>query len=184
MTETSPPSFDRREPEPRDSFLEFLLTQPQLQNAEPSSTEVYFDLDETMFKRVSATSTTITGTWRRDMPEVIAGLKERGFSLGILSSAQEGYIRAALEIYGKQFLTDPSELFDDQLSTRSFDALGSKEVAFPAVAAISAAEGKLAIFVDDAPPEFREEVGFGVVTVPPASQYQDKPSIAFEAEWA
>lgn len=136
-----------------------------------------------MFKRISATSDTITGTWRYDMPETIDRLKEVGFTLGILSSSQDGYIEASLKIYEQQFSADASGLFEEVLSTRRFDELGSKTVAFPEVASIASAQDKKAVFIDDKPPLFSEDVSFGVVNVTPEYQYQEKPLLSYSATW-
>jgi len=183
MSESFHPSFDTHEPEAATSFLEFLLSHPELENTDPKHTKLYFDLDETMFKRSSFTPDTIAGTWRPDMPQTLAGLRERGFSFGILSSGQDGYIQAVLNIYQKQFSADPGEFFEDSLSTRTFDELGSKQIAYPEVASKAAIEGRQIIFVDDAPPNFNQQVGFSIVTVPRTNQYQDTPDLAYEAVW-
>lgn len=179
MKESLWPPFTSHELEAKPAFLGFLLANPAIANADPFRTTVYFDLDETMFKRSTYSASSISGSWREDMPETLARLKERGFGLSVLSSAGIDYIKAAVAIYGQQFGTEAS--FDDLLSTRDHDVYGDKHVALPEVAALAASEGKAAVFVDDAHLAFDEPTDFGFIQVPADMQYQGNPAVSFEA---
>ena len=163
---------DRHEHQTTLPFLNFLLSHSGFQGITPAATIVYFDLDETMFKRTGTSGSTLIGRWRQDMPQTLDDLRQRGFGTSILSSANHEYINAALEIYRQQFIADPNEAFDDSLSTRDFDKLGGKHQALTAVAELSSSQGKYAIFVDDATLHFEGDASFGFVNVPKDMQYK------------
>ncbi len=134
-----------------------------------------------MFKRTVNTETTLAGSWRADIPQTLRELQSRGFGTAILSSAQIGYIQAALDIYAQQFSEDPTELFDEVLITRDFDEFGNKYKAFPAVAEAVIESDRQAIFVDDAKLVFDGTTKFVFVYLPSGMQYRGGDSATFEA---
>ena len=163
------------------SFSAYLLTQPAIQDAAPETTDIFFDLDETMFRRNrfgygEVDDTTLVGRWRADMPETLAALRQRGFGIHILSSASLGYIRSALAIYAQQFSQDPAESFSNILSSRDISYYNDKTEACWMVADQVGELGRHAIFVDDAALSFEEdeeEIPFDYIRVPRELMYRD-----------
>jgi hypothetical protein len=140
------------------TLLEFLDTQPAIRDADPATTELYFDLDETMFRQYydpvrGHIKDMLIGNWRPDMLDALRGLHERGFQqIHVLSSAHTRYIAKALEIFDAQFGEDPAEFFGKRLSTRDLPDvyLGNKAEAINAVSEEAKARGARAVFIDDA----------------------------------
>lgn len=107
------------------------------------------------------------------MPATLKALKDMGFTLKILSSADHAYIGEALKIYATQFGEEPDQ-FSKVLSTRDYIAEGySKFEVFPVVAGLAAEEGKRAVFIDDARLYFEGSADFGFVNVPPEMQHRE-----------
>lgn len=183
MTELTPTSS--YEPIPASPFLEFLLAQPAIQAANPEETDIFMDLDETMFRRDrghhgQGTGDQLIGSWRPDILVAVQGLRHEGFRLNILSSATTDYIQAALQIFEQQFAEDPKDLFNKLLSSRDYDHFeevfyGFKSEVVPLVAQeITASEKRHAIFVDDDPLDIQLEgvPGFDIVIVPRNMRYR------------
>jgi hypothetical protein len=170
---------------PQSPFASFLLDHPELADANPEETDIFWDLDETMFSRTrgeygKASKTHLTGSWRPDMPQLLAEMQRRGFrSMHILSSADLPYINAALDIFRQQFSKDPTEYFDRLGTTGHYG--GTKLGACYDEASHSSTQGRRAVFIDDSPIPFeqRDAELLGYVRIDRDMRYGGDPDLQF-----
>jgi hypothetical protein len=169
----------------RSPFASFLLDHPELADANPDETDIFWDLDETMFSQTrgkygKASETHLVGSWRPDMPQLLAEMQQRGFrSMHILSSADLLYISAALDIFRQQFGQDPMEYFDRLGTTRHYG--GTKLGACYDEAEHSRNQGRRAVFIDDTHIPFEEgaDSHLGYVRVDRDMRYGGDPDLQF-----
>jgi len=179
------------------TLLEFLDAQPAIRDANPATTELYFDLDETMFRQYydpvrGHIKDMLIGNWRPDMLDALRGLRERGFQqIHILSSAQSRYIEKALEIFEAQFGEDPAEFFGQRLSTRDLPdvRLASKAEAIGVVSEEAKGRGARAVFIDDARLSFsdpfeydQDDKGFDYIQIDHEQYFRGKGAELYQIE--
>jgi hypothetical protein len=170
-------------------LLDYLLDQPAIRDADPAITDVYFDLDETMFRRAwdeqgRQNKELLVGCWRPEMPHTLRALLDRGFSCHILSSDDLPYIGAALTIFAEQFGQDPSDFFGETLSAQGTSFLIFKDNACLEIAERRSADERRAVFVDDAALAFGERPEFDYIRLPSDLTYRgDDCPQQYQAAW-
>ncbi len=161
----------------KSDFLNFLLNHQVIKDADPTNTDLNFDLDETLFRydRKAMRNGQYLGSWRDDTPEILSALRQLGFKkINVLSSKSMAEIHATMGIYAQQFGPEAaSEAFDDLMTTRDYDErhVGWKIEAVPEVARLAAERGRRIIYVDDSPLGFEDNPDFGFINLPRELHY-------------